>query len=199
MLNKYPRFLSQAYVLGESRLTKESGFSIRLIVYQVVLRHNRASYLIYEEFNMKVWVIAFLALLLPFTSFAQNKVINTTKAPAAIGPYSQAIATKDYVFVSGQIPIDPKTGTLQFFEGDIKKQTQLVLSNIEAILKEAGCQKTDIVKVTMLLSDIKDFEEVNVAYADFFGTHKPARSTFAVTLPKGAEIEIEAIAACKGK
>lgn len=145
----------------------------------------------------------FGSLLLSFfalSSFASNKVtvISTTEAPSAIGPYSQAIASQGLVFISGQISIDPKTNAVSLFNGDIKKQTQLALSNINAILEAAGCSKESVVKATILLKDIADFDAVNAVYADFFGTHKPARSTYAVVaLPKGANVEIEAVAGCK--
>lgn len=121
--------------------------------------------------------------------------LQTVKAPSAIGPYSQGIIAQGFVFVSGQLPVDPETNALMLFEGNIKKQTELVLSNILAILQAAGCTQNHVVKTTILLTDINDFAEVNAAYADFFGDHKPARATYAVAaLPKGANIEIEAIA-----
>lgn len=123
------------------------------------------------------------------------RLLQTAKAPSAIGPYSQGIFVQGFVFVSGQIPLDPETNTLMLFEGNIKKQTELVLSNLLAILQAAGCTQNDVVKTTILLTDINDFADVNTVYAEFFGDHKPARATFAVTaLPKGANIEIEAIA-----
>lgn len=121
--------------------------------------------------------------------------IQSTQAPNAVGPYSQAIVSQGFVFVSGQIPISPETNTLMLFDGDIQKQTQLVLSNLLAILKAAGCNQNHVVKTTILLTDINDFPAVNDVYAAFFGDHKPARATYAVAaLPKGAHIEIEAIA-----
>lgn len=125
-------------------------------------------------------------------------MINTINAPAAIGPYSQAVKSQGFLFISGQISIDPKTNTVSLFEGDIKQQTTLVLSNIDAILTAAGCTKTDVVKTTILLRDMADFDVVNGVYAQYFGEHKPARSTYAVAgLPKGVSIEIETIASCK--
>lgn len=146
---------------------------------------------------MKSRFSAFLLSIVALSSFAENRVITTSEAPSAIGPYSQAISSDGFLFVSGQIPIDPKSSTLQLFNGDIKKQTQLVLSNIQAIITAAGCVKTDVVKTTILLTNIKDFDAVNVIYAEFFGAHKPARSTYAVmALPKGANIEIEAVVGC---
>lgn len=125
-------------------------------------------------------------------------MINTSNAPAAIGPYAQAVKSQGFVFISGQIPIDPKTNTVSLFEGDIKQQTALVLANIDAILTAAGCIKTDVVKTTILLMNMADFDTVNSVYAQYFGDHKPARSTYAVAgLPKGVSIEIETIAKCK--
>ncbi|MBQ5402755.1 MAG: RidA family protein [Bacteroidales bacterium] len=121
-------------------------------------------------------------------------IISTDKAPKAIGPYSQAVETGNLLFVSGQIPIDPKTNQLS--EGTIKEQTRLVLENIGEILKAAGYDYENVVKTTCLLSDIKDFGDMNEVYAEFFKTNPPARSAFAVKdLPKGAKLEIEAIAA----
>jgi 2-iminobutanoate/2-iminopropanoate deaminase len=121
-------------------------------------------------------------------------IISTDKAPKAIGPYSQAVETGNMLFVSGQIPIDPKTNQLS--EGTIKEQTRLVLENIGEILKAAGYCYENVVKTTCLLSDIKDFGDMNEVYAEFFKTNPPARSAFAVKdLPKGAKLEIEAIAA----
>ncbi len=121
-------------------------------------------------------------------------IISTDKAPKAIGPYSQAVETGNMLFVSGQIPIDPKTNQLS--EGTIKEQTRLVLENIGEILKAAGYDYENVVKTTCLLSDIKDFGDMNEVYAEFFKTNPPARSAFAVKdLPKGAKLEIEAIAA----
>lgn len=121
-------------------------------------------------------------------------IISTDKAPKAIGPYSQAVETGNMLFVSGQIPIDPKTNQLS--EGTIKEQTRLVLENIGEILKAAGYGYENVVKTTCLLSDIKDFGDMNEVYAEFFKTNPPARSAFAVKdLPKGAKLEIEVIAA----
>jgi 2-iminobutanoate/2-iminopropanoate deaminase len=126
--------------------------------------------------------------------------IQTPRAPSAVGPYSQAMLSQGFVFVSGQISIEPETNTLALFDGDIKKQTLQVLSNLLAILEAAGCTPSDVVKTTILLTDINDFSAVNALYADFFGDHKPARATYAVAaLPKGANIEIEAIACCTSR
>jgi 2-iminobutanoate/2-iminopropanoate deaminase len=123
--------------------------------------------------------------------------IQTHKAPSAVGPYSQAYLAQGFLFVSGQIPISPETNTLELFDGDIAKQARLVLSNLLAILEAAGCTKNEVVKTTILLTDINDFAVVNAVYSEFFGDHKPARATYAVAaLPKGANLEIEAIACC---
>ena len=121
------------------------------------------------------------------------KAISTTNAPAAIGPYSQAIEANGTVYVSGQLPIDPATGN--FAEGDIKALATQSLTNIKNILAEAGLTMSNVVKVTVLLADINDFAAVNEVYAQFFQAPFPARSAFAVKdLPKGSKIEIEAIA-----
>ena len=122
------------------------------------------------------------------------KAISTKNAPAAIGPYSQAIEAGGMVFASGQLPINPATGA--FPEGGIKEQTRQSILNAEAILKEAGCSLANVVKTTVLLADIADFAAMNEVYASFFSETFPARSAFAVRdLPKGALVEIEMIAA----
>ena len=121
------------------------------------------------------------------------KALNTDKAPAAIGPYSQAIRTGGIVFVSGQLPIDPSTGA--FPEGGIKEQTRQSLTNARAILQSEGLDLNNVVKTTVLLSDIANFGPMNEVYAEFFQAPYPARSAFAVRdLPKGAFVEIELIA-----
>lgn len=121
------------------------------------------------------------------------KVISTTKAPAAIGPYSQAIEVNGFVYASGQIPIDPVTG--QFVEGGIKEQTRQSLTNAQNILKEAGTDLSHVVKTTVYLSDIANFAPMNEVYAEFFTEPYPARSAVAVKdLPKGALVEIEVLA-----
>ena len=123
------------------------------------------------------------------------KAISTKNAPAAIGPYSQGVEVNGFVYASGQLPIDPATG--KFPEG-IKAQTRQSLLNAQAILKEAGLSLSDVVKTTVLLSDIADFGEMNEVYAEFFSEPYPARSAFAVkSVPKGARVEIECIAAKK--
>ena len=119
--------------------------------------------------------------------------ISTTKAPAAIGPYSQAIKVGELVFVSGQLPIDPATGA--FAEGGIKELTRQSLTNMKAILEEAGTSMVNVVKTTVFLADMNDFAAMNEVYAEFFAAPFPARSAVAVkTLPKGALVEIECIA-----
>ncbi|MCI7781243.1 MAG: RidA family protein [Bacteroidales bacterium] len=123
-----------------------------------------------------------------------NKPVSTASAPAAIGPYSQAVVAGNMLFVSGQLPIDPATGN--FAEGGIKELTTQSLKNLFAIVAEAGFQPSDIVKTTVFLADMADFAEMNEVYAQFFSAPFPARSAVAVkTLPKGARVEIECIAA----
>ena len=122
------------------------------------------------------------------------KAISTNNAPSAIGPYSQAIEAGGLVFASGQLPINPSTGT--FPEGGIKEQTRQSILNAQAILESAGCSLSNVVKTTVLLADIADFAAMNEVYASFFSEPFPARSAFAVRdLPKGALVEIEMIAA----
>lgn len=124
-----------------------------------------------------------------------NKPIYTPEAPAAIGPYSQAVQAGGLLFVSGQIPIDPATGN--FAGEDIATQTRQSLTNVKNILEAAGYTCADVVKTTVLLADIGDFAAMNAVYAEFFSQTRPARAAFAVKdIPKGALVEIEAIA-CK--
>jgi len=121
------------------------------------------------------------------------KQISTDKAPAAIGPYSQAIAHNGLIFVSGQLPIDPSTGA--FPEGGVEAQTRQSLTNIKSILEKAGSGMDKVVKTTVLLADMGDFAAMNGVYAEFFSEPYPARCAFAVkTLPKGALVEIECVA-----
>jgi 2-iminobutanoate/2-iminopropanoate deaminase len=131
-----------------------------------------------------------------FAAVKQNKrmkVISTKKAPAAIGPYSQAIQVGNLVYTSGQIPIDPATGA--FVEGGIKEQTRQSLSNVRAILEEAGLSMANVVKTTVFMANMNDFADMNAVYAEFFTEPYPARSAVAVkTLPKGALVEIEVVA-----
>jgi 2-iminobutanoate/2-iminopropanoate deaminase len=123
-----------------------------------------------------------------------KQVISTLQAPAAIGPYSQAIRVGNLVYTSGQLPIDPATSA--FPEGGITAQTRQSLLNVQAILAEAGLSMSDVVKTTVFLADMNDFAAMNAVYADFFSEPFPARSAVAVkTLPKGAQVEIEVIAA----
>ena len=123
-----------------------------------------------------------------------NQPIYTPNAPAAIGPYSQAVQAGNMLFVSGQIPIDPATG--EFAGADIATQTNQSLTNIKNILAAAGYSLNDVVKTTVLLADIADFAAMNAVYAEYFNENKPARACFAVKdLPRGALVEIEAIAA----
>ena len=122
-----------------------------------------------------------------------KQVINTNAAPAAIGPYSQAIQVGNLVYTSGQIPIDPATGS--FVEGGIKEQTRQSLLNVKAVLNEAGTTMDHVIKTTVFMADMNDFADMNSVYAEFFNAPYPARSAVAVkTLPKGALVEIEVIA-----
>lgn len=121
------------------------------------------------------------------------KAVNSLEAPSAIGPYSQAIEAGGFVFLSGQVPIDPKTGDL--VQGDISVQTERVLDNLKAVLEAAGCSFADVVKTTIYLMDLNDFQAVNATYAKRFTSAPPARATVQVSaLPKGARVEIDAIA-----
>lgn len=125
-----------------------------------------------------------------------KKIISTPKAPAAIGPYSQAVEINGTLYLSGQVAIDPETGKL--VEGGITEQTQQVFRNIAAIIDEAGFEFTDVVKTTCLLSSMSDFKAMNEVYARHFPGGKPARAAYAVKeLPLGAMIEIETIAVKK--
>lgn len=121
-----------------------------------------------------------------------KKVISTSNAPAAIGPYSQAIETDGYVFTSGQIPINPATGEV---EGrTIEEQTEQVMHNIGALLEASGLTFANVVKTTCFLADLNDFAAFNAVYAKYFPNEAPARSCFAVAgLPKGAKLEVETI------
>lgn len=122
-----------------------------------------------------------------------NKAIFTPNAPAAIGPYSQAVAAGNTIYVSGQLPIDPATGA--FAGNDIKSQTRQSLTNMRNILLEAGTDMSAVVKTTVLLADIADFAAMNEVYAEFFTAPFPARAAFQVAcLPKNALVEIECVA-----
>jgi len=123
-----------------------------------------------------------------------KRIIQTINAPAAIGPYSQAVEVENTLYISGQIPLDPQT--MKIVEGGIQEQTTQVLKNIGAILKEAGYNYGDVVKSTCLLSDIANFKAMNEIYGQYYSENSPARAAFAVKdLPMGVLIEIETIAA----
>jgi len=122
-----------------------------------------------------------------------REIIQTDHAPAAIGPYSQAVKTTGFIFASGQIPIDPKSG--QFVEGGIKEQTKQVLKNLAAVLEAAGSSLNRVVKTTVFLADMQEFAAMNEVYGEFFKEEPPARATVeAARLPRDARVEIEAIA-----
>jgi 2-iminobutanoate/2-iminopropanoate deaminase len=124
---------------------------------------------------------------------ADLKRIETASAPAAIGPYSQAQIANGLVFTAGQISLDPTSG--QLIEGDVAQQTTRVLTSLQAILEAAGASLQTVVKTTVFLADMNDFAAMNTVYAQFFGEHKPARSTVqAARLPRDVKVEIEAIA-----
>ena len=125
-----------------------------------------------------------------------KEIINTDKAPAPIGPYSQAVKSGRIVYTSGQIPIDPATGDI--VSGGVREQAIQVLENLKAVLEEAGSTLENVLKTTVFLADMADFPEVNTIYAEYFGEENaPARSTVQVAaLPMGCLVEIEAVAAC---
>ena len=121
--------------------------------------------------------------------------IHTPNAPAAIGPYSQAIRAGNLLFVSGQIPVDPATQQLQLFAGDVAQQTALVLRNLAAILGAAGASLAQVAKTTVFLQNLADFGAMNGAYEAAFGAHRPARACVEVArLPKDVAVEIDAVA-----
>ncbi|HEX2206064.1 MAG TPA: RidA family protein [Longimicrobium sp.] len=121
------------------------------------------------------------------------QTVHTENAPAAIGPYSQAIVANGFVFTAGQVPFDPRT--MQVVEGDIAAQTEQVMKNVSAILRQAGADLSTVVKTTVFLRDMNDFAAMNEVYARHFGDHKPARSTVQVArLPRDVAVEIEAVA-----
>lgn len=122
-----------------------------------------------------------------------KKLIYTEKAPKPIGPYSQAVQVGDFIFLSGQIPIDPSTG--EMIKGDIRQETRQILENLKAILESQGLGMENVVKVTIFLKDLENFNLVNDVYGSYFSTSPPARSTVEVSrLPKDSTLEIEAIA-----
>lgn len=122
-----------------------------------------------------------------------KKIIHTEKAPAAVGPYSQAVEVNGTLYIAGQVPVDPSKGVI--VEGGIIEQTRQVMLNIGAILGEAGYSYSDVVKSTCLLTDMANFKDMNSVYAEFYPENQPARAAFSVVgLPLGAMIEIETIA-----
>jgi 2-iminobutanoate/2-iminopropanoate deaminase len=124
---------------------------------------------------------------------SELKSVHTDHAPAAIGPYSQAIVVDGWVFCSGQIPLDPDTGAL--LEGDVAAQTELVLKNLARVLEAAGSSLDRVVKTTVFLSDMNDFGAMNEVYARHFGGHRPARAAVqAAALPRSCDVEIECVA-----
>jgi 2-iminobutanoate/2-iminopropanoate deaminase len=126
-----------------------------------------------------------------------KEIISTTQAPAAIGPYSQAVRTGDLLFCSGQLPLDP-TDVAAAFPEDVSAQTEQVMKNIGGLLESQGLSYEHIVKTTVFLMDMADFASMNAVYARYFPTHPPARSTVQVAgLPRGAKVEIELVATCK--
>ena len=124
------------------------------------------------------------------------KTINTNKAPAAIGPYSQGVKVDNLLFISGQMPLDPST--MEIVPGTIQDQTKRVIENIKAILEEAGLTLNDVVKTTVFVKDMNEFANINEIYGDYFTENKPARACVEVArLPKDVGVEIEAIAVIK--
>ena len=122
-----------------------------------------------------------------------NQVIHTENAPAAIGPYSQAVKAGNLLFVSGQVPFVPET--MEIVEGDVKAQTAQSLKNLQAILKEAGADFSNVVKTTVFIKDMNEFAQINEVYAEYFGENKPARACVEVArLPIDVKVEIELIA-----
>lgn len=124
-----------------------------------------------------------------------KQVVQTPHAPAAVGPYSQAICAHGFVFTAGQIPLDPQTN--QLVDGGIEEETERALENLKAVLEAAGSSLDRVVKTTVYLRDMNDFPVMNQVYARYFGEAPPARSTVQAVLPKGARVEIEAVAVLK--
>ena len=123
----------------------------------------------------------------------RKQIITTSEAPQALGPYSQAVRVGDFVFLSGQIPLDPGSGTV--VQGDITVQTRRVMENLGAVLRAAGASFSEVVKSTIYLVDLGDYAKVNEVYGSYFPSEPPARATVQVAaLPRGAKVEIEAIA-----
>ena len=124
-----------------------------------------------------------------------KRIIQTEQAPAAIGPYSQAICIGDFLYTSGQIALDPESGI--FLSGEIEEETEQTLKNISAILQAGGVNFENVIKTTVYLADLNDFTRMNQVYENYFSKNKPARACVQVSaLPKGAKVEIEAIASC---
>jgi len=124
-----------------------------------------------------------------------KRTIQTEQAPAAIGPYSQAIRIGDFLYTSGQIALDPESGI--FLSGEIEEETEQTLKNISAILQAGGVNFENVIKTTVYLSDLNDFTRMNQVYEKYFSKNKPARACVQVAaLPKGARVEIDAIASC---
>jgi 2-iminobutanoate/2-iminopropanoate deaminase len=122
-----------------------------------------------------------------------RRSINTERAPRAIGPYAQGVAAGGFLFLSGQVPLDPATG--EMVRGSLQDEVSRVLENLKAVLQAAGATFDQVVRTTIFLTDLRDFEEMNAAYARYFGETRPARSTIQVAaLPRGARVEIDAIA-----
>lgn len=131
--------------------------------------------------------------MLPRRPMSSKEIISTERAPAAIGPYSQGVRAGGFVFLSGQIPLDPATG--QMVDGDIEAQTRRVMLNLEAVLVAAGTSFERVVRATIYLTDLGDFAKVNAVYGEKFPQHPPARATVQVAaLPKGARVEIDLVA-----
>ena len=142
---------------------------------------------------MKKVLVTFVLLIFSTALSAQIKIVSTPEAPAAIGPYSQAVVVGNLVFLSGQIPLDPVT--MKIIGEDIETQTRQVFKNIRAILKAENLTLNSVVKCTVFMKNLDDFAKMNTIYAEEFGEHKPARSTVQVArLPKDALIEIECVA-----
>ena len=128
----------------------------------------------------------------------KKRIIHTDQAPAAVGPYSQAVRVGKLVYTAGQIALDPATGKI--VDGDVQAQTRQVLTNLKAVLKAAGSSLDNVVKTTVFLQDMGDFQAMNAVYAEFFTKKPPARSAVqAAALPLGAQVEIEAVAIVKKK
>lgn len=125
------------------------------------------------------------------------RIVATDRAPAAIGPYSQAVVHGGLLYTAGQIPLDPATGEL--VEGDVRQQAERVFANLDAVLTAAGASRGSVLKTTVFLRDLNDFGAVNEVYAGFFGSHRPARSTVQVArLPRDCAVEIELVAVVPG-